>query len=229
MAEKLLLHIQYECSRHKVELPWNAIAHRLNPGSSGGAILQHLNRVRSTLVAEGHLVPPICQKPGSRVVVEPEVRGYVRLFPESDDTISTRPVLFSERMEDRKLNLPDAFQQPDVPTEVKREEMGAGRAKRKRSVKKERPDDNVDDFEDENLEDFNDNLDPAPEVSHNNQRVQGQYRARYADQGSAANANATYQNLDDDEAEYEVDDEVCHLMLLFPFRESQTPKAIGLN
>lgn len=30
MYEKLLLHIQYECARHRVEVPWDHIAHRLS-------------------------------------------------------------------------------------------------------------------------------------------------------------------------------------------------------
>lgn len=108
MTEKLLLHMQYECSRYKIELPWDHIAHRLHPGSSGGALLQHLNRLRATLIAEGHLVPPICQKPGSRVVVDQSIRGYVRKFPDGDNTRTTRPVTFNERMEDRRFILPGA-------------------------------------------------------------------------------------------------------------------------
>lgn len=111
MAEKLLLHIQYECSRYRVDIPWDSIAHRLHPGSTGSAIHQHLNRLRSHLIAEGHLVPPICQKPGSRVFVDPHIRGYVRANQENpDDQLTTRAVRFDEPMEDRKFNLPDAVE-----------------------------------------------------------------------------------------------------------------------
>lgn len=111
MAEKLLLHIQYECSRYRIDIPWDSIAHRLHPGSTGSAIHQHLNRLRSHLIAEGHLVPPICQKPGSRVFVDPHIRGYVRANQENpDDQLTTRPVRFDEPMDDRKFNLPDAVE-----------------------------------------------------------------------------------------------------------------------
>ncbi|KAH7626886.1 hypothetical protein B0T09DRAFT_376505 [Sordaria sp. MPI-SDFR-AT-0083] len=111
MAEKLLLHIQYECSRYRVDIPWDSIAHRLHPGSTGSAIHQHLNRLRGHLIAEGHLVPPICQKPGSRVFVDPHVRGYIRANQENpDDQLTTRPVRFDEPLEDRKFNLPDAVE-----------------------------------------------------------------------------------------------------------------------
>lgn len=30
MYEKLLLHLQYECARHRVDIPWDHIAHRLS-------------------------------------------------------------------------------------------------------------------------------------------------------------------------------------------------------
>jgi hypothetical protein len=109
MAEKLLLSIYYECARYKSEIPWDSIAHRFHPGSSGGAILQHLARLRNTLISEGHIVPPLCQKPGSRAVVDPAIRGYIRSTPEgADDVYATRPVLYSEPIEDRRFNLPDA-------------------------------------------------------------------------------------------------------------------------
>ncbi len=124
MAEKLLLHLQYECSRYKIDLPWDSIAHRLHPGSSGGAVLQHVNRLRNTLVAEGHLVPPICQKPGSRVTVDPKIRGYVRKHMEGVDTVSTRAVPFTEPMDDRKFNLPDAYDNVHVSGHVKRQNQG---------------------------------------------------------------------------------------------------------
>lgn len=110
MAEKLLLHLHFECTRHKVNLPWDAIAHRLHPGSSGAAIVQHLNRVRKELIREGHLVPPICQKPSSNSNVDPTIRGYVRQDTESNDKDSTRPVRFDEKYDDLKFNLPDSFE-----------------------------------------------------------------------------------------------------------------------
>lgn len=137
MAEKLLLHMQYECSRYKIDLPWDSIAHRLHPGSSGGAIIQHLNRLRNMLVAEGHLVPPICQKPGSKVFVDPKIRGYVRKDIEGPDTASTRAVPFTEEMDDRKFNLPDAYDDKTIPDSIKRDNQGGG--PRKPTKKKGRP------------------------------------------------------------------------------------------
>ncbi|KAK2605949.1 hypothetical protein QQS21_003675 [Conoideocrella luteorostrata] len=111
MAEKLLLHMQYECSRHKVQLPWDAIAHRLHPGSSGQAICQHINRLRRELVAEGHLVPPMPQK--SAPTADPDIRGYIRKDIGGSDLETTRAVRFGERVDDPKFNLPDAMNLSD--------------------------------------------------------------------------------------------------------------------
>ncbi|OAA52396.1 proteinrelated to RNA-binding protein cabeza [Beauveria brongniartii RCEF 3172] len=110
MAEKLLLHLHYECTRHKIVLPWDSIAHRLRPGSSGAAVVQHLNRVRKELIREGHLVPPVCQKPSSTSGVDPSIRGFVRQDPDGDDKDTTRPVRFDEKYDDLRFNLPDSFQ-----------------------------------------------------------------------------------------------------------------------
>ncbi len=127
MAEKLLLHLHYECIRHRIVLPWDAIAHRLHPGSSGAAIVQHLNRVRKELIREGHLVPPVCQKPSANSSVDPNIRGFVRQDPDGEDKDSTRPVHFDEKYDDLRFNLPDSFQHsgdeddcmPDSPSPMR--------------------------------------------------------------------------------------------------------------
>lgn len=113
MAEKLLLQIHYECWRHKIQLPWDAIAHRLHPGSSGAAVLQHLMRLRRDLISEGHLVPPMPNKPGAGSTLDPEIRGYIRKYPEGRDRTTTRPVMFDESIDDLKFNLPDAFDEDE--------------------------------------------------------------------------------------------------------------------
>ncbi|KAI9903287.1 hypothetical protein N3K66_002639 [Trichothecium roseum] len=113
MTEKLLLHIVYECQRHRVALPWNAIAHRFHPGSSGTAVNQHIQRLRKDLIAEGHLVPPPTGKSANEKAFDNELRGYIRADLESHDRETVRPVLFDEVMDDRKFNLPDAFDMED--------------------------------------------------------------------------------------------------------------------
>lgn len=106
MAEKLLLHIHYECSRHKIQLPWNEIAHRLHPGSSGQAILQHINRLRKDVQIEGHMVPPVPTRPASGRPQNNKIRGYVL---DEDHEEGVRPIYFDEHLEDRKFSIPGAY------------------------------------------------------------------------------------------------------------------------
>lgn len=130
MMEKLMLHMHYECARHKLNMPWNAIAHRLHPGSSGAALLQHLNRVRRELLIEGHLVPPLAQKPSLAAQNrEPNLRGYIRKFPHGSDTATTRPVYFDEKIEDLKQSLPYGEEATDgeADNEYEMEEEKAAR------------------------------------------------------------------------------------------------------
>ncbi|KAL7937474.1 hypothetical protein V8C35DRAFT_331223 [Trichoderma chlorosporum] len=108
MTEKLLLHLHFECIRHKVNIPWDTIAHRLRPGSSGQAVLQHVNRLRKELLSEGHMVPPPAHKSSPSTPYDPAIRGYVR-DPTSDDKHAIRVVGFDEKLDDAKINLPDAF------------------------------------------------------------------------------------------------------------------------
>lgn len=109
MAEKLLLCIQYECALRGVTLPWDAIAHRLQPGSTESAIMQHLSRLRPTLLAEGHLIPPAPSRPGSVSAEEVVYRGFIRDDENGDQEDSRgvryRKARFTEAIEHRKTNL----------------------------------------------------------------------------------------------------------------------------
>lgn len=109
MVDKLVLHMQYELARHKIDVPWDVIAHRMHPGTSGSAVLQHFNRMRATLLAEGHLIPPPLPKPGSRQPVNPLIRGHVRKYPDGSDITTMRPVPYTEPMDDLKINIPYSY------------------------------------------------------------------------------------------------------------------------
>lgn len=118
MYEKLVLHMQYELNRHGVNVPWDYIAHRFHPGSSGQAIQQHLNRLRPILIAEGHLVPPLHVK--NRPAVPGKVRGLIRADPEGDECTTTREVPWSEPIWDRQFNLPNTQADQSTATPLKR-------------------------------------------------------------------------------------------------------------
>lgn len=115
MDAKLLLIIQFECARFSIELPWDAIAHRLHPGSSGSAILQHLGRLRNTVFVNGHFVPPDLPK-GSSNSQDPSIhmlRGFyrmpqnVRWSPSEPLFAAKRAITFSDKFEHSALNLGD--------------------------------------------------------------------------------------------------------------------------
>ncbi|KAF7916628.1 uncharacterized protein EAE98_010637 [Botrytis deweyae] len=101
MADKLLQWINYECRRQGITLPWDDIAHRIHPGSSGAATVQYINKLREVLIPEGHLVPPPFAKKNT---VDSNVRGYIRDM-NSEDPKATREVTWDEEIEDLKESL----------------------------------------------------------------------------------------------------------------------------
>jgi hypothetical protein len=102
MVEKLMLHLQYECHRANIKLPWDKVVDRLSTGSSGQSALQHINKLRDILITEGHMVPPLLGK--HSIKPDPTVRGNIRDM-KADKPTDTRVVRWGEGIEDRKENL----------------------------------------------------------------------------------------------------------------------------
>ncbi|KUJ09065.1 uncharacterized protein LY89DRAFT_318840 [Mollisia scopiformis] len=102
MMEKLVLNIQFECHKAGIQLPWDKIVHRLNPGSSGPAATQMLNKMRDILICEGHLIPPAMGK--RTMKVDPMVRGYVRDLTKQDPR-AARILYWTEPYENAKYSL----------------------------------------------------------------------------------------------------------------------------
>jgi hypothetical protein len=102
MMEKLMLHVQYECHRRGLIIPWDNIVHRLCKGSSGASAIQHLNKLRDVLIMEGHMVPPQLGKVTQKQ--DPHVRGYIRDMDAALPT-QTRVVDWHEDIVDLKENL----------------------------------------------------------------------------------------------------------------------------
>lgn len=88
-----MLCLQYECKLQGIELPWDDIVHRLNPGSSGPSAIQHLTKLRGYLAVEGHFVPPPLNS-----TCEPSIRGFVRDMdvPVEDAIAVTKVVTWDE-------------------------------------------------------------------------------------------------------------------------------------
>lgn len=102
MMEKLILHVQYECHKQGLQIPWDSIVHRLNPGSSGPSATQMLNKLRDVLITEGHMIPPVLGKAGS--AQDPTLRGYTRDMSSNIPT-ATMAVRWTDDVTDRKESL----------------------------------------------------------------------------------------------------------------------------
>ncbi len=100
--EKLLLFLDYECHMQQVQIPWDDIVRRLQPGSSGPCATQMLMKMRERLVVEGHMVPPEKTKP--HIKPNPKVRGFVRKDPDGDPGV-VRVVAWNEELEHPKKSL----------------------------------------------------------------------------------------------------------------------------
>ncbi|KAK8124466.1 uncharacterized protein PG998_000225 [Apiospora kogelbergensis] len=81
IEENLRRNTCYEIEKNGIELPWDAIAHRLELGTSGDAIKQALARLHQTVLAEGHMVPP------EAGVKDNWTRGFTRVYPDSFDDL----------------------------------------------------------------------------------------------------------------------------------------------
>ncbi|KAE9371983.1 hypothetical protein N431DRAFT_339150 [Stipitochalara longipes BDJ] len=102
MLEKAMLFLDYECHQNGIEIPWDKIVKRMQPGSSGASLTQHLEKTRFRLVAEGHIVPPDKLKP--ELVMGDWVRALVRADPKGDPG-KVRLVTWDEDVKHRHTNL----------------------------------------------------------------------------------------------------------------------------
>ena len=64
MDKKLLLTVQYECSKAGVTVPWDAVAETMGPKITGGAVVQHLAKLRNRMIEQGLSVPPPLKRGG---------------------------------------------------------------------------------------------------------------------------------------------------------------------
>jgi hypothetical protein len=128
MIEKLMFHLQYECELAGIKLPWDAAVRRLHPGSKGGAATQHLVKLRTILLTEGHIVPPKVRTKNKRgPEFGAEIRGFIR--PEDGGPYETRVVGWDEKIEDLSKNI----ENPDII-------RGSGRYPRKNKKPPKTPD-----------------------------------------------------------------------------------------
>lgn len=64
MDKKLLLGLQYSCNGAGLAVPWNDIGRIMGEGITGGAVVQHLAKLRNRMIAQGLPVPPPLRRGG---------------------------------------------------------------------------------------------------------------------------------------------------------------------
>ncbi|KAB5585964.1 hypothetical protein GE09DRAFT_1234777 [Coniochaeta sp. 2T2.1] len=152
MAEKLLLCIEYECSRQGIAIPWDDIAHRFHPGSTGAGMGQHFVRIRNIMAAEGHMVPPKLPTRRDRGQVDSTIRGYIRRGVNEDGILLLRPIKYTEPLEHPTFNKADAhdlgaYEGIDETPSRKSAKIDGGKRKRSKLViKYETVDDDKDGY-----------------------------------------------------------------------------------
>ncbi|KAL9032668.1 MAG: hypothetical protein Q9214_007868, partial [Letrouitia sp. 1 TL-2023] len=58
LDKKLLLTIQWACNQTNVKIPWDMVGQKIETFVTGGAVVQHLAKLRDRMVADGLSVPP---------------------------------------------------------------------------------------------------------------------------------------------------------------------------
>ena len=64
MDKKLLLAIQYQCNRAGITIPWDGVGNLMGEKITGGAVIQHLAKLRVRMVAFNLSVPPPLRRGG---------------------------------------------------------------------------------------------------------------------------------------------------------------------
>ncbi len=64
MDKKLLLATQYQCNYSSLNVPWDDIGRIMGEGITGGAVIQHLAKLRARMIAQGLSVPPPLRRGG---------------------------------------------------------------------------------------------------------------------------------------------------------------------
>ncbi|TDZ74634.1 hypothetical protein CTRI78_v000517 [Colletotrichum trifolii] len=99
MMDRLLVHLDFQCRKKGVEIPWEDILNRLKPGSGFGSIGNRIKRLREKHLKTGYVVPPV------DLDTDITIRGYVRT---AEDFTTGRVVFYNEAIEE-PVTFPDAI------------------------------------------------------------------------------------------------------------------------
>lgn len=99
MDKKLLLAMQYQCNFAGLAVPWNDIGGIMGDGITGGAVIQHLAKLRIRMIAQGLSVPPPLRRGGggSRISTTTSSGSKAKATPNNNPNgrakaTSTKPI-----------------------------------------------------------------------------------------------------------------------------------------
>lgn len=80
MDKKLLLAMQYQCNFAGLAVPWDDIGNIMGEGITGGAVIQHLAKLRIRMITQGLPVPPPLRRGGggSRISTAPSAKSKAK-------------------------------------------------------------------------------------------------------------------------------------------------------
>lgn len=93
MDKKLLLAIQYQCNSAGLAVPWTEIGAIMGEGITGGAVIQHLAKLRIRMVAQDLSVPPPLRRGGggSRLSTSASSAPRAKATPTKNGTTQANP------------------------------------------------------------------------------------------------------------------------------------------
>ena len=151
LDKKLLLSFQSACNEKGVALPWEKIAEHLDVGATGGAIIQHLSKMRQKMSRAGEPIPPALKRGGHMGHATSNSTGHpgkvsktFRLYKHSRNT-RTSPRDEDDQDEDLEKD-PDTDYQPAKVG-------GPRRIVTSKTLKKEESDEEEDEEHEEDEED----------------------------------------------------------------------------
>ncbi|KAF6232258.1 hypothetical protein HO173_009641 [Letharia columbiana] len=109
MDKKLLLAMQYQCNLAGLAVPWTGIGSIMGEGITGGAVIQHLAKLRIRMVTQGLSVPPPLRRgggssristsasSGSKAKATPTKNGNAQPIPNSTKSTPAKPKMAGKK------------------------------------------------------------------------------------------------------------------------------------
>ena len=161
LDKKLLLSIQSECNAHNIALPWNDIGETLGNTMgervTGGAVIQHLAKLRTRMVAENLSVPPPLRRGGGNRIsnstnntrTRPSVAATSTLPSNATKKLGTvakkRRAPLKEESEDSDEDNLDSNSDAEYGKPISKRAKSSGKKRTSPKVKKEKHDSDNDD------------------------------------------------------------------------------------